>query len=92
MDIADAIDLIRPGAQYVLRGSSYAGLEWLDSVQAKPTEAEILNAISGNDFREKRRKEYPPIHEWLEALTEGGKDLAEIKRRVDDVKQKYPKP
>lgn len=35
---ADAIQILRPGAEWVLRGDV---LEWLDKTQDEPTEAEI---------------------------------------------------
>jgi hypothetical protein len=43
--IPDALQSLRPGAQWVLRGDEYAGLEWLDEVQAQPSEAEIQAEI-----------------------------------------------
>ena len=44
-DITDAIMSLKPGAEWVLRGTSYSGLEWLDSAQTKPTEIEITNRL-----------------------------------------------
>ena len=40
-DIPAAIQTLRPGAQWVLRGEEYSGLEWLDTVQTCPTEEEL---------------------------------------------------
>ena len=39
--IADALQSLRSGAEWVLRGNEYAGLEWLDTKQSQPTEAEV---------------------------------------------------
>jgi hypothetical protein len=39
--IADALLALTPGAQWVLKGETYAGLEWLSTDIAKPTEAEV---------------------------------------------------
>ena len=39
--IPDALQSLRPGAEWVLRGNEYSGLEWLDKVQPKPTEEEV---------------------------------------------------
>lgn len=44
--IADGITMIRPGAEWILRGDTYAGLQWLDSVQAKPTAKEVDTAVT----------------------------------------------
>ena len=53
--ISDAIIELKPGASYIVRGDVYSGLEWLDSGQTKPTEAEINNKISELDAAEPMR-------------------------------------
>ena len=40
-DIRDAINALRPGAECSIRGNSYAGIEWSDKSQTKPTEDEV---------------------------------------------------
>lgn len=47
--IANAIDSLRPNAVFVLRGNTYAGLDWLDQVQTKPTEQEINAEVARLD-------------------------------------------
>ena len=44
--ISDAILILRPGAEWILRGDDLSGLEWLDSSYTIPTETEINNKIS----------------------------------------------
>ena len=51
-DIPSALQILKPGAQWVLRGGEYSGLEWLDSGQTKPTETEINNKIAELDAAE----------------------------------------
>ena len=51
-DIPHALQALRPGAQWVLRGNDYSGLEWLDSSQTKPTETEINSKIAALDSAE----------------------------------------
>ena len=51
-DITDALLALKPGAEWVLRGEDYSGLEWLDSGQTKPTETEINSKISSLDAAE----------------------------------------
>ena len=53
--ISDAIIELKPGASYIVRGDVYSGLEWLDSGQTKPTEAEINNKISELDAADPMR-------------------------------------
>ena len=50
--IADALLLLKPKAQWTLRGDDYTGLEWLDSKQTQPTETEINSKISELDNAE----------------------------------------
>jgi len=54
-DIGHALQSLKPGAQWVLRGSDYSGLEWLDSSQTKPTETEVNSKISELDAAEPMR-------------------------------------
>ena len=53
--ISDAIIELKPGADYILRGEDYSGLEWLDSSQTKPTETEINSKIAELDNAEPMR-------------------------------------
>jgi len=53
--IADALVALKPGAQWVLRGSDYSGLEWQDSSQTKPTETEVNSKIASLDSAEPMR-------------------------------------
>ena len=39
--IVEALIALKPKAQFILRGDTYAGLEWLDETQTKPTEDEL---------------------------------------------------
>ena len=54
-DIASALLVLKPGAEWTLRGSDYSGLEWLDSSQTKPTETEVNSKISELDNAEPMR-------------------------------------
>lgn len=40
-DISSALVSIRPGANWLLIGEGYSGLNWLDKTHSKPTEEEI---------------------------------------------------
>lgn len=54
-DIPAALQALRPGAQWVLRGSEMSGLEWLDTEQTVPSEADINAKISDMDSDEPMR-------------------------------------
>ena len=53
--VVDALSILRPGAERIVLGDVYSGIEWLDSVQTKPTETEINNKISELDAAEPMR-------------------------------------
>ena len=54
-DISHAIQALKPGALWVLRGDDYSGLEWLDSSHTKPTETEVTNKLAELDAAEPMR-------------------------------------
>ena len=54
-DLADALQSLKPGAGWVLRGTEYSGLEWLDGSQTKPTEVEATNKLNALDAAEPMR-------------------------------------
>lgn len=44
-----------------------------------------------SDYAERRRQEYPPLEDQLDAIFKGGKDFEEMKARIVAVKDKFPK-
>lgn len=44
------------------------------------------------DYYAKRRAEYPPLAEQIDAMWKGGSALADMQARILEVKSKYPKP
>ena len=54
-DITDALLALKPGAEWVLRGSDYSGIEWLDKNQTKPTETEVNDKVTALDAAEPAR-------------------------------------
>ena len=54
-DIPDALQALKPGAQWTLNGDDYSGLTWLDSSQTKPTETEVNSKNSALDNAEAMR-------------------------------------
>ena len=51
-DIAAALQALTPGAEWVLRGSEFSGLEWLDTNQTQPTESAVTTKIAELDAAE----------------------------------------
>lgn len=99
MNIQNALQSLRPAAQWVLRGDSYSGLEWLDTTQSQPTEAEVLAEVArleaewnATEYQRLRAAEYPPITEYIDGVVKG--DTAQVQKYIDEclaVKAKYPK-
>mgnify|MGYP003311669552 CR=1 FL=1 len=54
-DITDALQALKPAAEWVQRGDTYSGLEWLDGSQTKPTETEVTNKVAELDAAEPMR-------------------------------------
>ena len=51
-EVLHALQTLKPGAQWGVRGNTYAGIEWLDESQTKPTETEVNNKIAALDAAE----------------------------------------
>jgi 4-hydroxyphenylpyruvate dioxygenase-like putative hemolysin len=96
----DALQSLRPGAEWVLRGDN---LEWMDTKQTKPTEAEIAEEITRlqeeydtKEYARKRAVEYPALNEQLDmlwhAIDEGKLNkYSDFYKKLKSVKEKYPK-
>ena len=91
----DAIQSLRPNAEFVLRGDE---LEWHDTNQTQPTESEIQAEITrlqaeydAKEYQRKRASEYPSWEKQLEKIYDDGIDAWKTEM-VDPIKAKYPKP
>ena len=82
--ISSALSELKPGAEWTLRGDTYADLEWLDGSQPKPTEEEVnakVSELEKNEphklLREERDKRLTAC-DWVVAKhTEHGKMVPE---------------
>ena len=95
-DISAALTELRPGAEWTLRGETYAGLEWNDSKQTKPTEsevnakcAELKTAYDNKKYQRDREPEYPSVVDQLDLIYHSGIDA--WKAKIKETKDKYPK-
>ena len=96
MNKAQALQSLRPGAQWVLRGDD---LEWLDNEQTQPTEAEVtaevarLQALEPIRIAEANRKaayqaEADPLFLKWQA---GEATVTEWRAKRDEIKARFPK-
>ena len=95
-NIGDALLRLTPGAQWVLRGDEYSGLEWLDETQTKPNEEEIVQKVAEleyqeeiNEYQRQRAAEYPSYADQFDKIYHEGIDA--WKSTIQTVKDKYPK-
>ena len=100
MNKTDALKSLRPDSEWVLRGGV---LEWMDSTQAEPTEAEIQAEIvrlqadyDAKQYQRDRQPEYPSLATFADAYYWAQKGdntkMDEYVAACDAVKAKYPKP
>lgn len=100
-DLSKAIVSLYPGAQWILNGDQYSGLEWLPgNDKPKPTQKELedeadrLHQVWLNEqYKRDRAKEYPPIADQLDMLYHDKIDGTNTwENAIQAVKDKYPKP
>lgn len=93
---ADALQSLRPGAEWVLRGDE---LEWLDANQTQPSDAEIeaevarLTALEpARIATENRRAAYITEADPLFFKTQRGEaTMEEWQAKVAEIKTRFPK-
>ena len=93
---ADAILSLRPGAEWVLRGDD---LEWLDTNQTQPTEAEITAEVArltalepARIATENRRSAYIVEADPLFFKAQRGEaTVQEWQAKVAEIKNRFPK-
>jgi anti-sigma factor RsiW len=98
--IPEALQSLKPGAQWALSGDDYTGLEWLDTEQTQPTEQECATEAArlqaeydALEYQRLRAPEYPAITDYLDGIAKG--DKAQVDAYIaacQAVKAKYPKP
>ena len=91
----DALLSLKPNSEWTLRGDV---LEWIDSVQTEPTQADIQAEITrlqaeydAQEYARNRQPEYPEIGDQLDALYHAGVFPANMAARIKETKDKYPK-
>ena len=94
--ISDALQVLRPGAEWAIDNNSYAELTWLDTEQTKPTEEEVVQKVAEltyqqevEVYKEQRAAEYPPYTDQFDKIFHQGIDA--WKADIQAIKDKYPK-
>lgn len=97
--ITDALLSLRPGAEWILNGDEYSGLQWLSDTEC-PAEEELLEEAArlqaqydAKEYQRLRAAEYPDFRDYLDGIVKSDQD--QIDKYISDclaVKEKYPKP
>ena len=94
--ISDALQVLRPGAEWSIGNNSYSQLNWLDTEQTKPTEEEVVQKVAEltyqqevEVYKEQRAAEYPPYADQFDEIFHEGIDA--WKETILEVKRRYPK-
>ena len=94
--ISDALQVLRPGAEWSIGNNSYSELDWLDTEQTKPTEEEVVQKIAEltyqkevEVYKEQRAAEYPPYADQFDKIFHSGVNA--WKTQIRAIKEKYPK-
>ena len=96
MSVGDALQSLKPGSQWVLRGEE---LEWLDTTQTQPTEAEITAEISrlqaeydSKQYQRDRAEAYPSLTEQADmAYWDRQNGTTTLDDAISAVKLQFPK-
>ena len=91
----DAIHSLRPNSEWTMTGGV---IDWLDTNQTKPTDAEINAEITrlqaeydAKAYQRSRQPEYPDIGDQLDDLFKAGAFSDDMTAKIQAVKDKYPK-
>ena len=94
--ISDALQVLRPGAEWAIDNNSYAQLNWLDTEQTKPTEEEVVQKIAEltyqkevEVYKEQRAAEYPSYADQFDKIFHSGVNA--WKTQIRTIKERYPK-
>lgn len=94
--ISDALQVLRPGAEWAIDNNSYAQLTWLDTEQTKPTEEEVVQKIAEltyqqevEVYKEQRAAEYPSYADQFDKIFHSGVNA--WKTQIRTIKERYPK-
>lgn len=104
-DMASALNWKYPEVEFSLRqdGESMRMVEWNSSV-AEPTIEEMddifqeyVDYLDSIEYKEKRSKEYPSVGDQLDVLWGAisitpGSNADKMKKEIDRIKYKHPKP
>lgn len=95
MDKAQALQSLKPGAQWVLRGEE---LEWLDTEQVQPTEEELQAEIvrlqaeyDSLEYARNRKAEYDKLNQYEMMFDDAVNGTTTWVDAINAIKAQFPK-
>ena len=96
IDLMTAIQSLRPNAELVIRGDV---IEWVDTVQTQPTDAEIQTEITrlqaeydSLSYARSRKEEYDKLNQWEMQFDDQRDGTTTWVDSILAIKDKFPKP
>jgi hypothetical protein len=95
IDLMTAIQSLRPNAQLVIRGDV---IEWMDTTQTQPTDAEIATEISrlqgiydSQEYARARATEYSALNQFEMQFDDQQNNTTTWVDAINDIKARFPK-
>jgi len=92
---ADALQSLKPKAEWVLRGEV---LEWLDSEQTEPTALELSNEVTrlqaeydSQAYARNRKAEYDQLNQFEMQFDDDRDGTTTWVDKINEIKARYPK-
>ena len=92
--IVEALLALRPNAEFVVRGDEYSGIEWHDTEQTKPSEADVNAKVAKLTaaepmrlLREERNRKLAETDWWASSdltMTQAQTDYRQALRDITD--------
>ena len=97
IDLITAILSLRPNAELVVRDNTE--IEWLDTTQAQPTDAEIQAEVlrlqteyDSLAYARSRKQEYDKLNQWEMQFDDNRDGTSTWVDSILAIKDKFPKP
>ena len=91
----NALNSLRPKAEWVLRGDE---LEWIDAVQAEPTQSEIDAEVirlqaeyDSQEYARNRKKEYDQLNQFEMQFDDDRDSTTTWVDKINEIKGRHPK-
>jgi hypothetical protein len=95
IDLMTAIQSLRPKAEVTVRGTE---IEWLDTTQTQPTDAEIQAEVTrlqteydSLSYARSRKQEYDKLNQWEMQFDDNRDGTTTWVDSINEIKERFPK-